>query len=159
MKVILPGSYDPITTGHMEIIRYAAEKYSAVYVVVFINESKVYRFTVDQRLKMLEIATRGMANVVVDAYSGRVVDYMRMHGIEQIVKGYRNEKDVEWERVQAEYNLREGGFSTELIRCNPSFENISSTRVRTMLDAGESVCGLLPSGVLEFIEKINNQEG
>lgn len=159
MKVILPGSYDPVTKGHLEIIRYAAERYKAVYVVAFINESKTYRFTLEEKLEMLKIATRGMDNVIVDVYPGRVVDYMRLNGIDKIVKGYRNKQDLEWENVQADYNMSEGGFATELVKCNAEFQNVSSTLVRSMLDAGKDASELLPEGVLDFIRMINNQEG
>ena len=110
MKVILPGSYDPITLGHLDLIRRAAEIYSEVYVVAFINPEKSYTFTEEERRRMLALATEDIKGVRVDFSSGRVVDYMKSHGIERIVKGYRNDVDLEYERRQAEYNLKFGGY-------------------------------------------------
>ena len=149
--VILPGSYDPVTLGHVDMIRRAAEIYPVVYAVVFINPSKEYLFSEQQRVAMLKLACEDIPGVRVDFYSGRVVDYMREHGIDVIVKGYRNDTDLAYERVQAEYNLKEGGFKTELWRSDEKFENISSTLARSALaDKGE-LSEILPEKVIAFI--------
>ena len=84
MKVILPGSYDPITLGHLDIIKRAREKYDEVFVVAFINPDKKYCFSEQERLDMLSLATLGMDNVNVDFFCGRVVDYMKEKGIEKV---------------------------------------------------------------------------
>lgn len=153
MKVILPGSYDPVTLGHLEIIKKVAKMYSKVYVTVFINPKKSYRFTTEERTEMLRLATADIPNVVVDSYPGRVVDYMRKHGIEKIVKGFRNDSDLEYERVQAEYNKREGGYETELIPAMAEFADISSTLAREKLASAAPLDKILPSAVIEFIKK------
>ena len=158
MSVILPGSYDPVTVGHLEVIRRAAAEYDEVYVVAFINEKKSYTFSLDDRVAMLQLATDEFDNVLVSYSLGRVVDYMREHGIEKIVKGYRNDADLEWERQQAEYNLHHGGFDTELIKCDPELEGVSSTLVRERLAAGESVEGIVPPPVLNYIKEIMNRK-
>ena len=149
--VILPGSYDPVTLGHVDIIRRAAEIYPIVYAVVFINPNKEYLFSEDERVAMLKLACEDIPGVRVDFYAGRVVDYMREHGIESIVKGYRNDTDLEYERVQAEYNLREGGFRTELWRSDARFENISSTLARSALADKCGLSEILPEKVIAFI--------
>ena len=154
MNVIIPGSYDPITLGHLDIIRRAAEKYDEVYVVIFVNPDKTYTFSLDDRLRMLMLATDEFDNVLVSYSPGLVVDYMREHGIDRIVKGYRNERDLEWERVQAEYNLAHGGYETELILADDAHQGISSTLVRERLKSGESLDGLLPESVIEYIKNI-----
>ncbi|MBP3582537.1 MAG: adenylyltransferase/cytidyltransferase family protein, partial [Clostridia bacterium] len=87
--VILPGSYDPVTIGHLDIIKRAAEEYERVYAVIFINPNKSYRFSLDDRVRMLMIATEGLENVLVSYSTGLVIDYMREHEIDKIVKGYR----------------------------------------------------------------------
>lgn len=153
MKVILPGSYDPITLGHLDVIRRAAELYGEVYVVAFINPAKKYMFTSDERVRMLALATEGIRGVTVGFSEGRVVDYMHEHGIERIVKGYRNTADLEYERVQAEYNLQHGGFETELILASPEYESISSTLARERIKSGGSLSGILPENVISFINK------
>ena len=153
MKVIIPGSYDPITLGHVDIIRRAAEIYGEVYVVAFINPEKNYRFTPSERLAMLSLATEDIKGVTVDYFEGRVVDYMREHGIEKIVKGYRNDKDIEYEKLQADYNRIHGGYETELIRSEEAFKDISSTLARERISQGASLSGILPEKVISFINK------
>ena len=158
MSVILPGSYDPITVGHLEIIRKAAQTYDEVYVVAFINEAKEYAFSLDDRVSMLQIATEEFDNVLVSFSLGYVVDYMREHEIDKIVKGYRNEKDLEWEKIQAEYNEKHGGYETELIQCSPEYRNVSSTLVRERLAKGEDIDGLVPPAVRDYITDILNRK-
>jgi pantetheine-phosphate adenylyltransferase len=155
MKVILPGSYDPVTVGHLDIIRRAAEEHDEVFAVVFNNDKKKYRFSVEDRVRMLTLATDGLDNVLVSCSSGLVIDYMREHGIEKIIKGYRDERDLEWEYEQARWNKEHGGYDTELVKCREGFEAVSSTEVRRRLDAGESAEKILPSAVFEYIKNID----
>ena len=151
MTVILPGSYDPVTVGHLEIIKKASELYDEVYVVIFVNEAKTYTLSLEDRVCMLQLATEELDNVLVSYSLGRVVDYMREHDIERIVKGYRTDADLPWEMEQAAYNKKHGGFDTELIKCDAAFEGVSSTAVRDRLKNGEDVSDLLPPSVLKFI--------
>ena len=155
MKVILPGSYDPVTKGHLDIIKRAAEKYEEVYVVAFVNPNKKYRFSVNERVSMLMLATEELENVLVSYSDGLVIDYMRDHGIDRIVKGYRTDADLPWECEQAEWNLKHGGVETELWKCNEGLEDISSTAVRTALNEGNSISDLVPEKVLEYIKDLD----
>ena len=151
MSVILPGSYDPVTLGHLDIIRRAAREYDEVYAVIFTNPNKKYRFSIDDRVRMLMLATDELPNVLVSYSNGLVIDYMREHNIEKIIKGYRTERDLPWEREQAEWNKAHGGYETELWKCAPEFESVSSTAVRAALDRGESIEKLAPKSVVEYI--------
>ena len=152
MSVIMPGSYDPVTVGHREMIKRVAEKEDEVYVVIFNNPNKKYTFSLDDRVAMLMLATEDMDNVIVSYSLGYVVDYMREHGIDRIVKGYRNDSDLEWENIQAEYNLTHGGYETELIKADEEYLHISSTLVRERLLRGESLDGLVPENVEKYIK-------
>ena len=154
MSVIMPGSYDPVTLGHLEMIRKVAQREDEVYVVIFSNPAKNYTFSLDDRVAMLMLATEELDNVFVSYSLGYVVDYMREHGIERIVKGYRNDADLVWEREQAEYNMKHGGYETELILCDDSLKHISSTLVRERIKSGESLEGLLPKSVEEYISSL-----
>ena len=154
MSVIRPGSYDPVTLGHLEIIRKVARREDEVYVVIFSNPAKNYTFSLDDRVAMLMLATEELDNVFVSYSLGYVVDYMREHDIERIVKGYRNDADLVWEREQAEYNMKHGGYETELILCDDSLKHISSTLVREKIKSGESLEGLLPKNVEEYISSL-----
>lgn len=158
MSVIMPGSYDPVTLGHLEMIKRASATEDEVYVVIFNNPNKTYTFSLTDRVAMLMLATDSLPNVLVSYSSGLVIDYMREHGIDRIVKGYRTDADLAWEREQAEYNLRFGGYETELIKCDSGYEHISSTLVRDRLKLGESVEGLVPSAVEEYIMNINRKD-
>ena len=151
MSVIVPGSYDPVTIGHVDIIRRAAEKYGEVYAVVFINPEKNYTFSLEDRVAMLMLATEDIEGCLVSYSTGMVVDYMHEHEIEKIVKGYRNEIDLAYENVQAEYNLAHGGYETELLLTDPALEGVSSTLARDLLARGESTEGVLPPAVAEYI--------
>ncbi len=152
MSVILPGSYDPVTVGHLEVIKRAASLYDEVYVVIFTNPEKQYTFSLDERVKMLILATEELPNVIVSYSLGYVIDYMREHGIEKIVKGYRNDADLEYERAQAEWNFSHGGYETELWRCAPELEGISSTAARALIAEGADLSHILPESVIEFIK-------
>ena len=151
MKVILPGSYDPITLGHLEIIKRAAEKFDEVFVTVFINPEKEYMFSTGDRVKMLELATEDIKNVTVGSSDGYVVDYMRERGIDKIVKGYRNDVDLEYEMRQAEFNLSRGGYETELWLSRDGFSDISSTKARRLIEEGGELSAILPEKVISFI--------
>ena len=152
-SVILPGSYDPVTLGHLAVIREAAARYDEVYVVVFVNPDKKYTFSLDERVKMLMIATDEFENVLVSYSDGLVIDYMREHNIDKIFKGYRNAVDLEYERKMAEWNFKHGGYETELWKCPEEIEGISSSAARECLSSGEGAEKLLPSCVYEYIKK------
>jgi pantetheine-phosphate adenylyltransferase len=153
MSVILPGSYDPVTLGHLDVIKRAASEYDEVYAVIFTNPEKTYTFSLEERVKMLILATDELDNVLVSYSSGLVIDYMREHGIEKIIKGYRNDEDLEYERRQAEWNLKNGGYETELWQAEDSMKGISSTLAREMIKNGEDLSEILPEKVISFIEK------
>ncbi|MBR2343682.1 MAG: pantetheine-phosphate adenylyltransferase [Clostridia bacterium] len=151
MSVIMPGSYDPVTLGHLDMIRRVAERGDEVYAVIFTNPNKEYTFSLEDRVRMLLIATEDIPNVTVSYSLGRVVDYMREHDISRIVKGYRDESDLPWEREQAEYNLKHGGYETELIAANEEYRSISSTAAREAIRRGADLTQILPRGVIEYI--------
>jgi phosphopantetheine adenylyltransferase len=142
------------TSYRYQRIAQALDDDTAGLVRRFINENKLYRFALEDRVRMLNMATEGLANVHVSYSLGRVVDYMKEHGIDRIVKGYRNDKDLEWERYQADYNFTNGGYETDLIKCTESFEAVSSTVVRDRLDSGEDISRLVPPAVEEYIKSL-----
>jgi pantetheine-phosphate adenylyltransferase len=158
VKVILPGSYDPITLGHLDIIERAAKQYSEIYVVIFVNPNKKYTFSVGERLDMIRLATETVRGVQVDFSDGYVVDYMKEKGIEKIIKGYRNESDLEYERVQAEYNFSHGGYVTEFYKSSDLFSEISSTVAREYISLGKNLDCVLPKSVIEYIKNAKTQK-
>ena len=157
MSVILPGSYDPVTKGHLDIIRRAAEQYDEVYVVVFTNPKKEYMFSVEDRVRMLMIATDDLDNVMVSYSNGLVIDYMTDHEISKIIKGYRTEADLVWEKEQADWNWEHGRYETELWKCRDGLEGVSSTAAREAIMENEPL-NMLPEKVAEYIRK-NTENG
>lgn len=154
MKAIVTGSFDPITNGHIEIIKYAAKKYDTVYVVALVNEAKSYMFTMEQKKALIALAVKEFDNVIADAYSGMTADYMHQNGITMIVRGVRNDSDVEYENSLADAMKGfDSQFDTELIRCGEEFSMISSTLVREKILASESLDGLVPKNVSDMIKK------
>ena len=150
--VILPGSYDPVTLGHLEMIKRAAREYSEVYAVIFVNPDKKYTFSLEDRVKMLILATDELDNVIVSYSNGLVIDYMREHGVQKIIKGYRNCRDLEYEQRQAEYNMKMGGYETILWRADENMENISSTEARRRISEGSDLSDILPQKVIAFLK-------
>lgn len=152
--VILPGSYDPVTLGHLDVIRRAAERYDKVYVVIFVNPNKTYHFSLDDRLRMLMIACEEFDNVLVSESAGLVIDYMREHDVDLIIKGYRDDRDLAYEKEQAEWNYLHSGYETELWLSDESLAHISSTLVRERLKSGGELCDLVPEEVSEYIKSL-----
>ena len=157
-SVILPGSYDPVTLGHLAVIERAAREYDEVYVVAFVNPEKNYIFSPDERVAMLMLATDHLPNVLVSYSTRLVIDYMREHEIDKIVKGYRDDRDYQYELAQAEWNKIHGGYDTELWKCDPEYDDISSTVAREKMKNGDSLEGILPESVIEYIEKLDKYE-
>ena len=153
-SVILPGSYDPVTLGHLDIIRRAAEEYCEVYAVIFTNPEKEYTFSLEDRVKMLILATDELENVIVSYSNGLVIDYMREHGIDLIVKGIRNNTDREYEKRQEDWNFAHGGYHTEYLLAKSELTHISSSAARAALNDGKELEDLLPRAVCEYIRAI-----
>ena len=154
-RALIPGSYDPVTLGHLAIIERAARLYDEVYVVAFINPDKKYAFSVDERVSMLMLATEHLPNVLVSYSSGLVIDYMREHSIDEIVKGYRNRADYGYELLQAEWNMEHGGYKTVLWQCEPEMAEISSTLAREKIATGEKLTEILPEKVIEYVKNLD----
>ena len=152
-RVILPGSYDPVTLGHLAVIREAQKRYKEVYAVIFVNPDKKYLFSIEERLRMLRLSTEQLEGVTVDISDGLVIDYMKKKGISEIFKGYRNDDDLEYERKMAEWNKENGGYDTVLWLCPDEISDISSTRVREALASGEIPKKLLPKAVSDYLFK------
>ena len=155
---LVPGRFDPITLGHLDIIRRASEIYEHVIVAVMINPEKRYRFTIEERKEIAVSAVEDLPNVKVISSEGMLWRLAEDLGATAIVKGVRNEIDRAYELAMAEYNNARCEAVTVLWESSPELEEISSTRVRECLERGESFCGYLPTGAIQVIEKIINKE-
>lgn len=157
-KAIVTGSFDPITLGHLEIVKYASEKYDTVYVVALINENKEYMFTMEQKKRLLEISTKDFSNVIVDAYSGMTADYMHDHSIYKIIRGVRNKTDESYENELALAMQKfDSRFETEIVKLNGKYYDLSSTLVRKRIMNKESINGLVHDDAVVEIAKMLEQ--
>ncbi|MBO5439294.1 MAG: pantetheine-phosphate adenylyltransferase [Clostridia bacterium] len=160
MNAIVTGSFDPMTIGHCELVRQASEKFDMVYVVALVNANKKHMFTLEQRKQIIELSVGEYENVVADAYDGLTVDYMHKMNITQIIRGIKNEQEIEYEKnlanIMKEYD---SGFETTFLVCDEKFSEISSTLVRDLLNNGESIENYVHKNALEKINEmyIQNQ--
>lgn len=152
IAVLLPGSYDPPTKGHLSLIERAAREYGRVYAVAFVNPKKTYTFTPEERVEMLRLMAEHLPSVTVGYAEGLVIDYAKANGISLLIKGYRNEADLAYEEAQADWNFRHGGIETRLLPAMEGEAQISSTAAREALKTGDAD-PLLCEKVLDFIKK------
>lgn len=156
---IVTGSFDPITVGHVGIVRRAATLFDTLYVVGLTNEAKAYRFTPQERLAMIRLATEDVnANVIADVYEGMTADYMHSHGITTIVRGIRGEGDLAYERnLAAAMQEIDPAFETVFLLADGATLTVSSTAVREALRTGKSLSHLLPPAVEAYIRALDGR--
>ena len=149
---LIPGSFDPMTLGHLNIVKRALKEYDRVTVAVMINDAKQYAHTIEERAEMARLTVQGLPKVAVVVDRGMLVDLFDRIGADAIVKGVRNEKDRAYEAEMAAYNLAKNPRAfTVLYEADPSLDDLSSTRVREMLKNGERPDGLLAPAVLDYL--------
>ena len=152
---IVPGSFDPITNGHLYVIKKAAEDYAKVYVAVMINDQKRYMFTLQEREAIARSAVADLPNVEVISSSGWLWELARDLGACAIVKGYRNEIDLEYENKMAIFNKERYPLAdTVMIKADDTMRELSSTLVRELINGEKSLEEYLPIGAIEEIKKI-----
>lgn len=150
-RVVCPGSFDPVTNGHLDIIGRASRQYDEVVVAVLINIEKKSLFTVDERIQTLQTVTEEYGNVRVDKFHGLLVDYCRQQEIPAIVKGLRAISDFDYELQMAQLNYRMSGVETLFMATGPEVSFLSSSRIKEIVKYGGSVAGLVPDLVQELL--------
>ncbi|MGW4210800.1 pantetheine-phosphate adenylyltransferase [Lentzea sp. NPDC004789] len=130
MRAVFPGSFDPATQGHLDVVRRAAAMFDEVVMCVLTNPEKPGRLPVTERLALLTDLTRGLANVTVDASTGKLlVDYCREAGAQVVVRGLRSLDDLKHELPMAQMNRRLSGIETLFVPTRPDQAHISSTLI------------------------------
>lgn len=147
-RCVCPGSFDPVTNGHLDVIERAARLSDEVVVAVLVNVSKKGLFTVDERIEMLDEVTAGLGNVRVERFEGLLVDFCRERDIPAVVRGLRAVTDFEYELSMAQMNYRLTGVETLFVATNPDYSFLSSSLVKEVASYGGDVSGLVPDRIL-----------
>ncbi len=147
-RCVCPGSFDPVTNGHLDVIERASRLYDEVTVAVLVNASKAGLFEVPERIEMLQEVTAGLGNVKVDSFQGLLVDYCRERDIPVVVKGLRAVSDFDYELQMSQMNNRLTGIETLFVATNPEYSFLSSSLVKEVAKWGGDVAGLVPDAVL-----------
>lgn len=160
---LLPGSYDPITVGHMDVIRRASALFDRVVVAVMTNDMrayvadakvKEYMFSMEERTEMVRLACENLSGVQVVSSTARLIDLVDELGIDVIIKGVRNEADYAYEQQHALYNRAHNPKAETLyLPADPAYDHISSTLVRARVTAGESIDDIVPAAVAAYLER------
>jgi pantetheine-phosphate adenylyltransferase len=156
-RVVCPGSFDPVTNGHLDIISRTASLFDEVVVAVLHNPSKTPLFTVDERVEMLRDVLKAQPNVRVARFNGLIVDFCRANDVTAIVKGLRAVSDFDYEMQMAQMNYSQAGVETLFMTTNPLYAFLSSSLVKEFAKYGGDVTGLAPELVLDKLTNRLNE--
>ena len=150
-RVVCPGSFDPITFGHLDIIKRASELFDEVVIAVLVNTTKKTLFTVDERLEMIREVTAELPNVRVDSWKGLLVDYCETHEVKAIVKGLRAVTDFDYELQMSQMNLQLKGVETLFMSTAPAHSFLSSSLVKEIAAYDGDISGYVPAPLVERV--------
>ena len=151
-RCVCPGSYDPVTMGHVDVVSRAAGLYDQVVVAIMHNPAKRGTFGIEERIKLLDAALVEVPNVRIEAFAGRLlVDVCREAGAQAIVKGLRGDTDFAYELPMAQMNRHLSGVETVFLPGDPRFGHVSSSLVKEVAALGGNITGLVPEEVREAL--------
>jgi pantetheine-phosphate adenylyltransferase len=152
-RAVCPGSFDPITYGHLDIIERASRHFDEVIVAVLENRTKSSLFTVAERISMITEVTKKYSNVRIDSWSGLLVDYCKSNEVQSIVKGLRAVSDFDYELQMAQVNLQGSGVETMFMATSPTHSFLSSSLVKELAHYGGDVSSMVPSSINEALKR------
>jgi pantetheine-phosphate adenylyltransferase len=154
-RAVCPGSFDPVTNGHLDIVARAARLFDEVIVGILVNETKRGLFSVDERVEMLTeaVAALGLTNVKVESFSGLLVDFCRANDVSAIVKGLRAVSDFDFELQMAQMNQSLSGIDTVFVPTSPEWAFLASSLVKEVARFGGDVSAFVPAGVVERLRR------
>jgi pantetheine-phosphate adenylyltransferase len=157
---LCPGSFDPVTLGHLDIIERSSRHFDEVIVAVIRNPQKTQSlFSLEDRQQMLKEATQHLTNIRIEFFKGLLVDFARDHGVDAIVKGLRAVSDFDAELQMAQMNQRLSGIDTFFLSTSPQHSFLSSSLVREVARFGGDVSGMVPKNVNDrLVETFRSQE-
>lgn len=151
---VYPGSFDPITNGHFDIIEKASKLFDEVHVIICINKSKNSSlFSITERLEMLNLVTQNLSNIVVDFHEGLAVEYAKKVGATSLIKGVRNAKDFDYELTQYHFN-KHINPELETVVLLPNLENlfVSSSAIKELMSFNADYTNYVPKEILHIIK-------
>jgi pantetheine-phosphate adenylyltransferase len=151
-RAVCPGSFDPITFGHLDIIERASGQFDEVIVAVLENRTKASLFSADERMEMIRKTTSQFSNVKVDSWHGLLVDFCKENSIQAIVKGLRAVTDFDYELQMAQVNLQGSGVETMFMATAPSHSFLSSSIVKELAHFGGDVSSMVPGVVNDALK-------
>ena len=154
-NALYTGSFDPLTNGHLDIIKRAARLYDELTLGIIINPQKKSMFTLEERELMLKETLKSIENVNVDRFSGLTADYVNDNGYNVVIRGLRNAADFGYELQMAQMNntLFNEGIETVFLMADPKYSFISSSVIKEVFSLGGSIEGLVPDTILEYMKK------
>ena len=157
---IYPGSFDPVTMGHLDIIRRAAVMFDRLIVAVMHNQNKQPMFSVEERMDLLRRTTDGLPNVEITSFGGLLADYAKQQGACAVVKGLRAVSDFEYEFQMALANRKlNPELDTVFLMTSAEYMYLSSSVVKDIAVHGGSVAGFVPDGIMQDIVRRTRKEG
>ena len=151
-RVVYPGSFDPITFGHLDIIQRASKMFDEVVIAVLVNKTKSTLFTVPERIEMINEVTTKFPNVIVDSWSGLLVEYCVTNEIDFIVKGLRAITDFDYELQMSQINLQLKGIETLFMSTAPAHSFLSSSLVKEIANYHGDVSNYMPAPLLDRLK-------
>lgn len=151
---LVTGSFDPITCGHIDIVRRASAVFDRVIVLVAQNEGKKYMFSSEERKRIAQVALGKVENVSVECWDGYVADFARANNADAFVRGIRDGNDVEYEQVMANKNFELCSVDTVMLFSKPCYHDVSSTAVRALLEKGEDASEYMDKASFELAKNI-----
>ncbi|HVM21461.1 MAG TPA: pantetheine-phosphate adenylyltransferase [Egibacteraceae bacterium] len=153
VTAVYPGSFDPVTYGHLDVIQRAAGRFDRLIVACLRNAAKAPMFGLDERVELLEAVTADLANVDVEVFEGLLVDFCRERGVGIIVKGLRAVSDFEYELQMAQMNGRLGDVETLFLTTSPVYSFLSSSLVKEVARFGGDVSDFVPPVVADHLAR------
>ena len=151
---VYAGSFDPITNGHLDILKAGAQMFDKVIIAVAQNNSKKNILTVDERIMLIKETTKDLPNVEVDSYEGLTVEYAKKHNAQILMRGLRTASDFEYEMQISQTNRKlANDIKTVFLTANPEFSYVSSSVVREILANNGDVSKFVPPNVAEYLAK------
>ena len=152
IKAVYPGSFDPLSNGHLDIINRAAKILDELHIIVSVNKSKKNTFTIEERVNMIKLVTKHLPNVYVTSYEGLVVNYCKENGIKILIRGLRNYQDYEAEFLLYQFN-RDIDSNVETMLMMPTNKHIfvSSSAIKELVSFDADISNYVPAEIKEMI--------